>query len=289
MGSGKVVGANLKFYQGLRSAEGLAKYLGALKSGLAERNNRLTTVRVFPHLVALLSLGKPAIEEALKSFDVGAQDLHYTEDGSFTNAPISAQDLLKKGMRHVLLGHSETRVYAGITNDDVAKKLDAVLKADIFATVCLGQSPKDEADGKGKEVLVQQVKDGIIPALAKNDEYLIRTIWIESPPLDIAWEPLAAIKGFADLWKLPAKPPTDEEIIENHAVIRQALADNGYSGLADIIQISYGGSAKPENAGHLLALEGVDGLLVGTASWTAESMLALVAAAEQAAQGYQPA
>ena len=41
----------------------------------------------------------------------------------------------------------------------------------------------------------------------------------------------------------------------------------------------YGGSVKPENAEELLALEDVDGALVGGASLAAESFAAIITAA----------
>jgi triosephosphate isomerase len=42
------------------------------------------------------------------------------------------------------------------------------------------------------------------------------------------------------------------------------------------MRILYGGSVKPDNVRELLALEDVDGALVGGASLEAESFLALI-------------
>jgi len=42
------------------------------------------------------------------------------------------------------------------------------------------------------------------------------------------------------------------------------------------VRILYGGSVKPENARHILALPNVDGALVGGASLRAEPFIAII-------------
>ena len=61
-----------------------------------------------------------------------------------------------------------------------------------------------------------------------------------------------------------------------HGFIRAELGTR-YGGAADRIRILYGGSVKPGNAGELLAVENVDGALVGGASLQAEEFLAIAA------------
>ena len=66
-----------------------------------------------------------------------------------------------------------------------------------------------------------------------------------------------------------------------HAAIRDTLAGAlGEAGAA--VRMLYGGSVNAENARDLMAAEGVSGALVGGASLTAESFLAIVAAAASA-------
>ena len=45
---------------------------------------------------------------------------------------------------------------------------------------------------------------------------------------------------------------------------------------AEAVRILYGGSVKPDNAGQLMALESVDGLLVGGASLAPETFLPII-------------
>ena len=48
------------------------------------------------------------------------------------------------------------------------------------------------------------------------------------------------------------------------------------AGEAESIRILYGGSVKPDNAGDLMSLDSVDGLLVGGASLAPESFLPII-------------
>lgn len=270
---GKIIGANLKFNQPLRRG-GFSNYVYGLSLAMRQMANPRTVVRVFAHNFALIREASKL--RSVEHVVLGSQDIHFTEDGSYTGAPISPQDLRSLGLNHTLVGHSETVVYFGVKDADVAKKLDAALRAGIHVTVCLGVMPDIEAAGKGKEALAQQVRDRIVAAL--KDEHRIG-----APNFDIAWEPVAAIKGFADLWGLPPVPPRDEDIVDAHAVVRQALNDAGYQNYADAVAVSYGGSVNEKNAEHLLRLKGVDGLLIGTAAWNLEKLIEIVRIAERLA------
>jgi len=284
MGVGKVLGANLKFNRVLRQGTGLEDYLQALRVGLEQIGpGRKTTVRVFPHDSALIRLTeKMGIVSSFPTcgIEIGAQDIHSVEDGSFTRAALSASDLLKMGVRNVLIGHSETREYLGVTDKDAAEKLDAALRASIFATFCIGENIAEYDAGQTKVVIARQVGDGIIDGLRKA-----KTEDTNEPKLDIAYEPVWAIEGFAKrLGRLPGKAK-DSDIIMAHDATREVLLKGGYPKLAEAVRIAYGGSAKPVNAEELVRLVGVDGLLVGTAAWEAASFLQMIAAAERVAAG----
>ena len=72
-----------------------------------------------------------------------------------------------------------------------------------------------------------------------------------------------------------------EQAQEACAFIRALLAGRGDE--AATARILYGGSVKPENADELLALEDVDGALVGGASLEARSFAAIAQSAAVAA------
>ncbi len=62
---------------------------------------------------------------------------------------------------------------------------------------------------------------------------------------------------------------------EVHALIRAELTAALGAEEAVGVRVLYGGSMKPENARDLLALEDVDGGLIGGASLTAENFWAI--------------
>ncbi len=87
----------------------------------------------------------------------------------------------------------------------------------------------------------------------------------------IAYEPVWAIGS--------GKTPSDDEIAAMHAHIRRCLV--GHLGAAGKgMRILYGGSVKPANAEDILALEDVNGALVGGASLKAHDFLGIISAAK---------
>ena len=82
----------------------------------------------------------------------------------------------------------------------------------------------------------------------------------------IAYEPVWAIGT-----GLSASPEQAQEV---HAFIRSQLGD-----VAQTVQILYGGSVKPDNAGELFTKPDIDGALVGGASLKADDFLAIAKAA----------
>ena len=69
---------------------------------------------------------------------------------------------------------------------------------------------------------------------------------------------------------------TTEQADQAHRSIRRWIAQKLGDQAANQIRILYGGSVKPDNAKQLMAVESVDGLLVGGASLQAESILPII-------------
>ncbi|GIS61653.1 MAG: hypothetical protein CM1200mP2_38780 [Planctomycetaceae bacterium] len=65
-----------------------------------------------------------------------------------------------------------------------------------------------------------------------------------------------------------------------HAHLRKELALRYNSDVADATRILYGGSVKPDNAADLMGRPNVDGALVGGASLSVESFVAIIKAAD---------
>ena len=189
---------------------------------------------------------------------VAAQNMHQEDSGAFTGE-VSAGMLADIGVHGVVLGHSERRESFGETDDDLSHKVPAALEAGLTPILCVGESESERNDGMTDEVLATQVRADLAN-VAEGD--LGRIV--------IAYEPIWAIGT--------GQSATAAQAQEACGLIRALLAGRSDEG-ADEMRILYGGSMKPDNASELLALEDVDGGLVGGASLDPEDFAALTAAA----------
>ena len=201
-----------------------------------------------------------AVSTALAGSPVllGGQDCHAQASGAFTG-DISAPMLKDLGASHVILGHSERRTLHGESDEQVAAKVAAARSAGLIAIVCVGETEAQRDSGDTLGVIVRQI-DRSIPSDAAAVEIVV------------AYEPVWAIGT--------GRTPTLAEIAEVHQAIRSRLAAR--IGGGDTVRILYGGSVKPSKAAEVLALDDVDGALVGGASLKADDFIAIVMALPQA-------
>lgn len=191
------------------------------------------------------------------AFAIGAQDCHPKPSGAFTG-DISAEMLKDAGASVVILGHSERRHYHHETDKDVATKVRAAWRAGLSAIICIGETQEQRDQGLASRICQQQIV-GSVPKEAKSSN------------VAIAYEPVWAIGS--------GKTPSEGEIASMHMGIREGLLGHlGQS--AQGMRILYGGSVKGANAKPILALENVDGALVGGASLKAQEFLAIIGAAK---------
>ncbi|WP_138380063.1 triose-phosphate isomerase [Luteithermobacter gelatinilyticus] len=189
------------------------------------------------------------------SIAIGGQDCHTARAGAHTG-DISAEMLKDLGCSHVIVGHSERRSDHGEDNDMVRAKASAAQREGLVAIICVGETEAERDNGQTLAVVTEQV----VASLPEEAE-AINTI--------IAYEPVWAIGT--------GKTPTAADVAEVHAAIRSVLKERfGESG--DEVRILYGGSVKPDNAAELMAVENVNGALVGGASLKAESFYGILQA-----------
>lgn len=186
---------------------------------------------------------------------IGGQDCHAKAFGAHTG-DLSAEMLADAGARSVIVGHSERRQDHHEGDSTVRAKAEAARRAGLLAIVCVGETRAEREAGQALDIVRGQLI-GSIPDGATGDT------------LVVAYEPVWAIGT--------GLTPTNDDIAEMHAAMRAALASR-FGGEAARIRLLYGGSVKPENAGEILAIEDVDGALVGGASLKAESFLAIARA-----------
>jgi triosephosphate isomerase len=187
---------------------------------------------------------------------VGGEDNQVPAEGAYTG-DVSAEMLADAGARLVILGHSERRARYGETDELVANKVQAALRAGLEPIVCVGETLAEHQAGDTLKVIQRQVEGSLPPALKDR-------------AFSLAYEPIWAIGT--------GLTPTSEQIEQAHAALRETLVQRlGETGRG--APILYGGSVKPSNAAGILRLSNVGGALVGGASLKAEDFLPIIRAA----------
>lgn len=203
-------------------------------------------------------LDLPAALESAKGSNVavGAQNVHWKEEGAFTGET-SVVQLVALGIHHVIIGHSERRQYFGETDDTVNLRLKTALEAGFTPICCVGEVLEEREAGATDDVLRRQCTRAFHSISAKK-----------AAKLAVAYEPVWAIGT--------GKTATPEIAAEAHAVIRHEASRIFGEEFASNLRILYGGSVKPENASALMGQEEIDGALVGGASLDAKSFAAIM-------------
>ena len=202
-------------------------------------------VAVAPSFTALAAVAQ--VLQGSKA-DLGAQDSFWEEKGAWTGE-VSPTNLKALGCRYVLLGHSERRTL-GETDEIVAKKVAAALKAGLTPVLCLGETKAEKDAGQRDAVVRRELSVGLSLLPPEHAEILV------------AYEPRWAIGT-----GVPCLPADAAEV---HRLIK-SLAPEG-------TRVLYGGSVDPANIASFTVLPEVDGVLVGGASTVAEKVRAMLAA-----------
>lgn len=176
-------------------------------------------------------------------YDVGAQDCHYAKSGAHTGS-ISAAMLQEIGIKYVILGHSERRQNLGETDIIIQKKAKNAIDHGLIPIICVGELLEDREDERAYEVVRDQLTYSIPRGI---DNFCI------------AYEPVWAIGS--------GKTATAADITGMHKFIKQ---------IHPSVKVLYGGSVNGSNAGNIIHLDGVDGLLVGSASLQIEEFKKII-------------
>jgi triosephosphate isomerase (TIM) len=198
-----------------------------------------------------------ALSEALQTAEVGAQDCHDQTHGAFTG-DVSAPMLADAGAVFAIVGHSERRTLHGESDALVKAKAEAAMLAGLEVIVCVGENAVQRDAGQAETIVTTQ--------LASSMPEVIGSCAL----LTVAYEPVWAIGT--------GRVPSLDDVGAMHRAIRAKLVEL-YGAEAAGIAILYGGSVNAGNAGQLLSADEVGGALVGGASLTADSFLAIVLAA----------
>ena len=202
-------------------------------------------------------LGELALRALGTHLEVGAEDVNENPAGAFTGE-ISAGMLHDIGMSCAIVGHSERRTLYGETDNRVAMKALALVKAGLKPVVCVGETLEERETGATPSVILRQLN-------------AVLTIVRPEDLLAVAYEPVWAIGT--------GKTATADQAEEVCAQIRKVIGEVYGEAVAEATTVQYGGSMNAKNCEELLSKKDVDGGLIGGASLKAPDFAVIVNAA----------
>ena len=222
-----------------------------LVEGIKDGSAGKALLAVCPPAVYLMKVGG-----MLDGTDIalGAQNVCDQETGAFTGE-ISARMLKECGCQYAIVGHSERRALYQESDELVARRFAMTVESGITPILCVGETLQEREDGVTEKVVERQLEAVISQQGVSALGHAV-----------IAYEPVWAIGT--------GKVATPEQAQAVHRFIREKIAILD-ANVANKVQILYGGSMNPANAGELLSQPDIDGGLIGGASLKAADFLAI--------------
>ncbi len=248
----KILIANLKM--NLLSPQERERYWKILSGEVNKRRSLLKDeidLVICPPFVHLESFEKRFSRN--RQVFIGAQNACGEKKGAFTGE-ISVAMLRNININYVIIGHSERRKYFCEDNRIINKKIKAVLKNRMIPIFCIGETQEEREKGKIKQILTQQIREGLHEVSAIKAENII-----------FAYEPVWAIGS--------GRIPQSNDILEARLLIKKIVAEKYNLKLAEKIKIVYGGSVVSSNAQETVVQSQMNGALVGGASLNPKEFL----------------
>ena len=245
-----IVAGNWKMNLGFEQADDLVNLI-AEKLDEVETETIVIVCPPYPYLELTSDLASES------NFYAGAQNVASFDNGAYTGE-VSAQMLASMNIEYCIVGHSERRKYFNESNQDIATKVNLLLKNGIRPIFCCGEVLEERETDKHFDIVKNQVIESLF---SLTGEEILDVV--------IAYEPVWAIGT--------GKTATGAQAQEMHAYIRSLLTEKYGKEVSDEISILYGGSCNPKNAKELFANKDVDGGLIGGAALNADDFLAIIA------------
>ncbi len=246
----KIVAGNWKMNKTLDEGLALASEVIAIVKDEVKSDVQAVLCTPFVSLYSVAKLAESS------SVAVGAQNCYDKESGAYTGET-SVSMLKSVGVKYVILGHSERREYFNETNELLAAKVNAVLKAGLIPIFCCGETLQQREKGIHIEFVNSQLTESLFHLSEEEFKKVV-----------IAYEPIWAIGTGVTASK--------EQAQEMHEKIRTHLAGKYGKAVAEETSILYGGSCKPDNAQELFACKDIDGGLIGGASLKARDFVDII-------------
>ena len=195
-----------------------------------------------PTMLALQSL---SLQVNHRQFKLAAQNLYWRDHGAYTGE-VSAHQL-HGIVQYAIIGHSERRHIFNESDKDIRNKVQAAIRSNIKPILCIGETAIERSDNETNDVLHDQLVGGL--ANVTSEEFAHITI---------AYEPVWAIGTGENA--LPA------DVVKAEKAIRSQVRHLYGEAASETVRILYGGSVTKDSAADYLAIQGIDGLLIGGAS-----------------------
>ncbi len=225
--------------------------------------HRNVEVVLAPTALALQTL---SLQVEQRQFKLAAQNFYWRDEGAYTGEIAAHQ--LNGLVEYALVGHSERRHIFGEHDKDVRSKVQAAIRNHITPILCVGETAHERAQKETPHVLHDQVVGGLANITSE-----------EAATMVIAYEPVWALSNGKDFANHPT--PTPKDIESAVATIRNNVAHLFGKETAAKVRVLYGGSVSSSNTAAILAVPGIDGLLIGGASLKAKEFSAMVELAHE--------
>lgn len=189
-----------------------------------------------------------ALDHDPRNVLIGVQNGYPVQNGAFTGE-IALEQLEEFGIKTILIGHSERRHVIGETQEQIAAKFRFFAEQGFAIVYCVGEPLAVREEGN--------------EALMAYIENQFEGIDLSYTDLIVAYEPVWAIGT--------GLTPSNQDIEAVHSALRAKTH----------APLLYGGSVKVDNAGEIMALDNVDGVLVGSASLSANDFCEMIAQAAE--------
>lgn len=203
----------------------------------------------------MLTLQSLSLQIDRKQFKLSSQNLYWRDSGAYTGE-VSARQL-HGVVDYAIVGHSERRHAFHESDKEVRDKVQAAIRNQIRPILCIGETADEHANGETHDVLHDQLVGGL--ANVTSEEF---------GEIAVAYEPVWAIGT--------GNNATQSDVVKAVKAIRSQIRHLYGDKASESVKVLYGGSVTKDSAAGYLAIDGVDGLLIGGASLDADVFAAII-------------
>lgn len=211
-----------------------------------------------------LTLQSLSLQVNPRQFKLAVQNFYWRDQGAYTGEISAAQ--LRGIVQYGLVGHSERRHVFHESDKDIRAKVQAAIRNRIKPILCVGETAFERSEGETIDVIHDQLIGGLANVTSEELEHIV-----------IAYEPVWAIGT--------GQNATPSDVTAAVRAIRSQIKHLYGQEASDNMHVLYGGSVKADSAADYLALDGIDGLLIGGASLDARAFNEIIKKAHKPAGG----